>query len=61
MRPGIIPTRIALRFPRGLERKYQAFYTQHNVGYSQAAFASRIALIALYTYLDCILAASMYE
>lgn len=57
----IEPGRVALRFPRRLERKYQAYYAKHNVGYSQAAFASGIALFALYTYLDYVLAPAMYE
>ena len=55
------PSRFALRFPRRLERKYQAYFAKHNVGYAQAAFASGIALFALYTYLDYILAPAMYE
>lgn len=57
----VSPTRIGLRFPRRLEREYQNYYAERNVTYAQAAFVSGIALFALYTYLDYVLAPAMYE
>lgn len=54
------PNILTLRFPRRLEREYQRYYSERNVGYARLAFASGIIMYALYAYVDYVLSPTYF-